>query len=180
MGNVFSPIWRSFAQRAGRVGRCVGLPLSRLRKYAHISTCGPYEQDGGMLWTCSEEATDGFSECGVKTLSTSMENRVVFNGQSCNVTCYYCVDVRKHDAFTTGCSKLKKDAFQKHALTADHRAALQDRSWREDMERTVARAHRSQEASAIAAMKTVYFMLKKNLTNDIFGDMKQFLVRTSG
>ena len=98
------------------------------------------------------------------------------DGQAGVMLCRYCVDAHKRNAFTTGCSQFKKDSVRKHALTADHRAALQDRRGRRDMERAVARAHRSQETSVIAAMKTVYFMAKKNLANDIFGDMKQFLI----
>lgn len=44
------------------------------------------------------------------------------------------------------------------------------------MQRAIANINRSQEQAVVAALKTVYFMAKKNLANDIFGDMKQFLV----
>ena len=97
--------------------------------------------------------------------------------KQCNgMCCHYCIDAGKHNAFTTGCCKYKKDALRKHAMTVDHRAALEARSCRKDMQQAIARAHRSQEVSVIAAMKTAYFMAKKNLANDVFGDMKQFLI----
>ena len=81
------------------------------------------------------------------------------------------VTVSKHDAFTVGCTKFKKDVLRNHATTLDHRAALGARSVRKDMQHAVANTHRSQEATIIAALKTVYFMAKKNLVNDIFGYM---------
>ena len=90
--------------------------------------------------------------------------------------CRYCLDAGKHNAFTAGCSKLKKDALRKHAATADHRSAVMAKSGRRDMQRAIATANRSQEQAVVAALRTVYFMAKKNLANDVFGDMKQFLV----
>ena len=87
--------------------------------------------------------------------------------------CSYCIDAKKHNSFTTGCNKFKKDSLKKHATTVDHRAALEFRSARRDMQRAIVHVNRSQEEAVIAALKTVYFMAKKNLANDIFGDIKE-------
>ena len=94
------------------------------------------------------------------------------------VRCSYCIDAKKHNSFTTGCNKFKKDSLKKHATTVDHRAALEARSARRDMQRAIVHVNRSQEEARpfIAALKTVYFMAKKNLANDIFGDIKKFLI----
>ena len=40
----------------------------------------------------------------------------------------------------------------------------------------MAHSYRDQEKAVIAALKTVYFMAKKNLPNDHFSDLKQFLL----
>ena len=44
------------------------------------------------------------------------------------------------------------------------------------MQQAIANINRSQEKAVISTLKTVYFMAKKNLANDIFGDIKQFLI----
>ena len=90
--------------------------------------------------------------------------------------CQYCQDSAKHNAFTTGCSKFKKDALKKHAATNDHRAAVEAKSGRRDMQRAVTTAYRQQELAVLAALRTIYFMAKKNLPNDTFSDLKQFHV----
>ena len=90
--------------------------------------------------------------------------------------CRYCVDAGKSNAFTVGCSKFKKDNLRKHVTTSDHRAALDAIGGRRDLERAVANAHRNEEQAVIAALKTVYFMAKKNLASDIFSDLKEFLI----
>ena len=101
----------------------------------------------------------------------------VFMDDECNgMRCSYCIDAKKHNSFTTACNKFKKDSLKKHATTVDHRAALEARSARRDMQRAILHVNRSQEEAVIAALKTVYFMAKKNLANDIFGDIKQFLI----
>ena len=65
---------------------------------------------------------------------------VFLNEQRNGMCCRYCVNVGKH-AFTTaaGCCHYKKDALRKHAMTADHRAAVEARSYRRDMEQAVSR-----------------------------------------
>ena len=60
--------------------------------------------------------------------------------------CQYCQDSGKHNVFTTGCSKLKKDVLKK--ATNDHRAAVKAKSGRRDMQRAVATAYRQQELTA--------------------------------
>ena len=90
--------------------------------------------------------------------------------------CQYCIDAGKHNAFTRGCDKFKKDVLSKHALTADHRAAIEAKACRRDMQQALAHSYRDQELAVISALKTVYFMAKKNLPNDLFSDLKQFLV----
>ena len=77
---------------------------------------------------------------------------------------------------TTGCDKLKKDALKKHALTNDHRVAVQVKAGRKDMQRAVASTYRQRELAVCAALRTIYFMAKKNLPNDMFSDSKQFQV----
>ena len=44
--------------------------------------------------------------------------------------CKYCMDSRKKNVFTQGCDKYKKDALYKHAHTADHKAAIEEKSGR--------------------------------------------------
>ena len=64
---------------------------------------------------------------------------VFLNEQRNGMCCRYYVSAGKHNAFTmaAGCCHYKKDALQKHAMTADHRAALEARSCRRDMEQAV-------------------------------------------
>ena len=90
--------------------------------------------------------------------------------------CSYCIDTKKNNSFTTGCNKFKKDSLRKHATTVDHCTAVEARSARKDMQQAVANVNCSQEKAVVTALKTVYFMAKKNLANDIFGYMKQFLI----
>ena len=71
--------------------------------------------------------------------------------------CQYCIEAKKRNIFaTTGCDKFKKDALRKHALTRDHRAAVEAKTGRRDMQRTVATTYRHQELAVRAA-----FMAKK-------------------
>ena len=93
--------------------------------------------------------------------------------------CQYCKEANKQNAFTTGCDKFK-DTLKKHASTVDHRAALKAKSGRRDMQRAVATAYRDQGNAVHAALCTVYFMMKKNLPNDIFIDLKQFQIMQGG
>ena len=44
------------------------------------------------------------------------------------------------------------------------------------MQQALAHAYKDQELAIIADLKTVYYMAKKNLPNDHFSEMKQFLV----
>ena len=91
--------------------------------------------------------------------------------------CQYCTEAGKRNVFTTtGCDKLKKDALRKHALTNDHVAAVQAKAGRKDMQRAVANTYRQQELAVRAALRTIYFMAKKNLPNDMFSDLKQFQI----
>ena len=80
--------------------------------------------------------------------------------------------MKKTDSFTTGCNKFQKDSLRKHATTIDNRTAVEVRSARKDMQQSIANVKHSQEKAVVAALKTVYFMAKQNLANDIFGDMK--------
>ena len=47
------------------------------------------------------------------------------------------MDAKKKNEFATGCDKFK-DSLQKHALTQEHRAALEAALCRKDMQRAVA------------------------------------------
>ena len=60
-------------------------------------------------------------------------------------------------------------------LTTD-RAAIEAKACRRDMQQALAHTYRDQELAVIAALKTVYFMSKKNLPNNHFSDLKQFLL----
>ena len=71
---------------------------------------------------------------------------------------------------------IKEDALAKHALTVDHRAAIEAKACRQDMQRALAHSYHNQELAVSAALKTVYFMAKKNLPNNHFSDLKQFLL----
>ena len=88
--------------------------------------------------------------------------------------CSYCVDAKKNNS-TTGGNKFKKDSLRKHSTTVNYCAAMEARNARKDMQQAIANINCSQEKAVVATLKTVYFMTKKNLANDIFGDMKQFL-----
>ena len=90
--------------------------------------------------------------------------------------CQYWLDAKKNNAFTKVCDKMKKDALTKHAATVDHRAAIEAKKCRRDMQQAFANVYRDQELSIISALKAVYFMAKKNLPNDHFSDLKHFLV----
>ena len=90
--------------------------------------------------------------------------------------CRYCVHAGKTNAFMAGCSKFKKDNLRKHVTASDHRAALDAVSMRRNSEHAVVNAHRSKEQAVIAALKTVYFMAKKNFASDVFSDLKEFLI----
>ena len=101
--------------------------------------------------------------------------QLIMDSERNAMCCSYCVDSNKN-AFTTGCNKFKKDSLKKHASIADHRSVLEARSARRDMQHAITNVNRSQEKAVVAALKTVYFMAKNNLANDIFRDMKQFLI----
>ena len=88
---------------------------------------------------------------------------VVMDDDCNHMICSYCVDAKKNNSFTTGCNKFKKDPLRKHALTIDHRTALEARSARKDMQQAIANVNRSQEKAVISALKTVYFMAKRTL-----------------
>ena len=88
--------------------------------------------------------------------------------------CQLCMDAKKKNAFATTGSE--KDSLQKHALTHEHRAALEAASSRKDMQRAVATVYSQQEQAVLAGLRTVYFMGKKNLANDLFSDLKLFQV----
>ena len=77
--------------------------------------------------------------------------------------CSYCIDAKKHNSFTKGCNKFKKDSLKKHATTVDHRAALEARSARRDMQRAIVHVNRSQEEAVIAALKTVLQMISSGI-----------------
>ena len=79
----------------------------------------------------------------------------------------------KTNVFTKGCDKFKKDALTKHAHTVDHRAAIEAKAGMSDMQQALTHVYKDQELAVVAALKTVYFMAKKNLH---FSDLKHFLV----
>ena len=89
--------------------------------------------------------------------------------------CQLCIDTKKKNAFATESHKFK-DSLQKHALTKEHRAVLEAASCRKDMQRAVVTVYSQQEQAVLAGLRTVYFMAKKNLANDLFSDLKLFQV----
>ena len=90
--------------------------------------------------------------------------------------CQYCAEVGKNVFTTTGSDKLKQYALRKHALTNDHRAAVQVKAGRKDMQCAVASTYRQQELAVCVDLHTIYFMAKKYLPNDMFSDLKQFQI----
>ena len=114
------------------------------------------------------------ARCFVPTWNKTMFPWVFLNERKA-MHCQYCTDAEKANTFTWGCDKFKKDVLMKHLATVDHRAALEAWSGRRDQERAVAMANQSQQQAVIVALKTVYFMSKKNPSNDIFSDLKHFL-----
>lgn len=90
--------------------------------------------------------------------------------------CQYCIDSGNMNVFTKGCDKFKKDALTKHAHTVDHRAAMEPKAGRSDMQQTLSHVYQDQELAVVAALKTVYFMAKKNLPDVHFSNLKHVLV----
>ena len=65
--------------------------------------------------------------------------------------CQYCVDAGKTNAFTNGC-----------ALTIDHKASIEAKSGRRDMQQALARAYKDNELAVIAALRTVFHGQEKS------------------
>ena len=61
------------------------------------------------------------------------------------------MDAGRKNTFTSGCDKLKKDALTKHATTVDHRAAVEARTDRRDVQQALAHAYKHQELAIITA-----------------------------
>ena len=78
------------------------------------------------------------------------------------------MDAGKQKVVIKGCDKLKKDALRKHVHTVDHRAAVEAKAGRRDMQQAL--------FGSYVALRTVWFMAKKNLPNNHFSDLKHFLV----
>ena len=90
--------------------------------------------------------------------------------------CQYCIDSGSTNVFTKGCDKFKKDALTKHVHTVDHRAAIEGKAGRSDMQHALPHVYKDQELAVVAASNTVYFMAKKNLPNVHFSNLKHVLV----
>ena len=52
------------------------------------------------------------------------------------------MDSGKTKVFAKGCDKFKKDALTKHAHTIDHRAAIEAKTGRSDMQQTLTHEHK--------------------------------------
>ena len=61
---------------------------------------------------------------------------VIYDRKS-GMCCQYCIDAGKKNVFAMGCDEYKKDALTKHALTVDHRAAIDARAGRRDMQQAL-------------------------------------------
>ena len=85
------------------------------------------------------------------------------------------MDSGKTNVFTKGCDKFKKDALSKHAHTVDHKAAIEAKAGRSNMQQALTRVYKDPELAVVAALKTVYCMAK-NLPNVHLSDLKHFLV----
>ena len=55
-------------------------------------------------------------------------------GHAEGMCCQYCIDAEKKSTFTKSCDKYLKNDLAKHALTVDHRAAIEAKSCRQDMQ----------------------------------------------
>ena len=109
-------------------------------------------------------------------LSWSREFPWVTYDHAVGMLCKYCIDAKRSNTFTMGYDKLKKDSLLKHARTSDHKSAVEAKSGKKHMEHALAHAYKEHELAVVAALITVYYMAKKNLPNDHFSYMKQFLV----
>ena len=83
------------------------------------------------------------------------------------------MDSGKTNVFTKGCDKFKKDALSKHAHTVDHKAAIEAKAGRSNMQQALTRVYKDPELAVVAALKTVYCMAK-NLPNVHLSDLKHF------
>ena len=86
--------------------------------------------------------------------------------------CQYCMAAGNTNTFTKGCDKFKKDVLSKHGVTVDHRAAIEAKAAKRDMQQAISHSYRDQGLAVIAALRTDNFMAKKNLPNDHFSDLK--------
>ena len=59
---------------------------------------------------------------------------------------------------------MKKDALTKHVATVDHRAVIEAKKCRKDMQQAFTNVYRDQVLAIISALKAVYFMAKKKFT----------------
>ena len=95
-------------------------------------------------------------------------------GEDGKMFCQYCVDTKKANAFTTGCGDFLKDYVKKHNSSVDHRHALQERTLKKNMETSILTAHRKDKAAIMSAMRTAYYLGKKNRPNSDFEDLLHF------
>ena len=88
--------------------------------------------------------------------------------------CSYCIDTKKSNVFTCGCGEFLKDYVVKHSSSVDHRQALQERMLRRSMQSSVVMAHKKDKAAVLSAMRTAYYLAKKNSPNADFDELLTF------
>jgi len=98
----------------------------------------------------------------------------VFLGEDSKMYCSYCIDTKKSNVFTSGCGDFLKDYVVKHNAGVDHRQALQERMLRRSMESSVVTAHKKDKAAVLSAMRTAYYLAKKNRPNADFDELLSF------
>ena len=76
-------------------------------------------------------------------LSWKTEFPWVTYDRSSGMHCQYCIDAVKN-AFTKGCDKFKKDTLNKHLQTVDHRAAIEAKAGKRDIQQALSHAYKDQ------------------------------------
>lgn len=103
-----------------------------------------------------------------------MDYQWLFVGEGGKMFCQYREDTKKSNVFTGGCGDFLKDYVKKNNSSVDHRQALQERTLKKNMETSTVTAHKKDKATIMSAMRTVYYLRKKNQPNSDFEDLLMF------
>lgn len=98
----------------------------------------------------------------------------VFLSEDGKMFCRFCIDTKKANVFTTGCGEFMKDYLKKHNTSVDHKQALQERVMRKTMQTSIVKAHSKDKATILSAMRTAYYLGKKNRPCSDFEELLTF------